>query len=393
MSRKITPRRPVFAEVRESDATPAPPRGGMIDTAPRGARRAVSLWLMALFALVVVMIAVGGLTRLTDSGLAITEWAPVTGAIPPLNAADWQAALDAYRQIPEYQLQNRGMTLAEFQTIYWWEWGHRQLGRVIGLVWALGFVGFLALRRIPRGWTARLLGLGALGGLQGFVGWWMVSSGLEGTMLDVASYRLAVHLGLAFVILGLIAWYVMSLRRTEAELMQARRRRDPAMTRWGTGLAALAFVQILGGALVAGIDAGRAYPDWPLMAGGFLPPEPFALTPWWRNFFEDAGLVQFDHRMLGYALFAAGIVALLRARRAANRRIRAAFHGVAGMMVVQVALGIGAVMTMAQWHVAITHQFGAVVLWVLILRARHVAAYPPAQSLRTAAPRGRGTTA
>ncbi len=374
-------RRPVFEEVG-TPAQPATRRGGLIDAGPRGARRGVAIWLAVLFALVVVMIAVGGLTRLTDSGLAITEWAPVTGAIPPLSAERWQAEFDAYRQIPEYRLQNRGMSLAEFQYIYWWEWGHRQLGRVIGLVWAAGFLGFLIARRIPRGWTWRLLGLGLLGGLQGAVGWWMVSSGLEGTRLDVASYRLAIHLGLAFVILGLIAWFVLTLRQTEAALMQARRRRDGALTGWATGLAAMTFAQILAGALVAGIDAGRAYPDWPLMAGGFLPPEPLSLAPVWRNFFEDAGLVQFNHRMLGYLLFAIGIAALVRARRSANRRIRAAFHGVLAIMAVQVVLGIVTVMWSAPWPLAILHQFTAVVLWVAILRARHVTAYPPAQSLR-----------
>ena len=167
-----------------------------------GARGAVRVWLMILFALVVVMIAVGGLTRLTDSGLSITEWKPVTGALPPMSAADWEAEFALYKQIPEYQLQNRGMSLEEFKVIYWWEWGHRQLGRVIGLVWALGFFFFLFTKRIPTGWTGRLLLLGALGGLQGAIGWWMVSSGLTGTMLDVASYRLATHLGLAFVIMA-----------------------------------------------------------------------------------------------------------------------------------------------------------------------------------------------
>lgn len=163
------------------------------------------------------------------------------------------------------------MTLAEFKVIYWWEWGHRQLGRVIGLVWALGFLGFLLLRKIPPGWTSRLLLLGGLGGLQGAIGWWMVSSGLSGQMLDVASYRLAVHLGLAFVILGFIAWYVMCLGREERELMQARRSREGKLFGLSTGWLHFAFLQILIGALVAGIDAGRTFTDWPLMAGASCP--------------------------------------------------------------------------------------------------------------------------
>jgi len=201
--------RSIFEEVGDVQKPMAAPGG--IDAKGRGARGAIRVWLMILFALVVLMIAVGGLTRLTDSGLSITEWAPLSGSVPPLNAADWEAEFDAYKQIPEYTEQNAGMSLAEFKVIYWWEWGHRQLGRFVGLVWAVGFFGFLAARQIPTGWTGRLMLLGALGGLQGAIGWWMVSSGLREGMLDVASYRLATHLGLAFVILGFIAWYVFQL--------------------------------------------------------------------------------------------------------------------------------------------------------------------------------------
>ncbi|NRB00887.1 MAG: COX15/CtaA family protein, partial [Rhodobacteraceae bacterium] len=215
-------KRSIFEEV---SATPVneTPKGGIISSRADVGRGAARLWLMCLFALVVIMIAVGGLTRLTDSGLSITEWAPISGAIPPLTAADWEAEFEAYRAIPEYQLQNKGMSLAEFQFIYWWEWGHRQLGRVIGLVWAVGFAALWATGRIPHGWTGRFFLIGALGGLQGAIGWWMVASGLTGEMLDVASYRLATHLGLAFVILGFIAWYTNLLGRSDVELLQARR--------------------------------------------------------------------------------------------------------------------------------------------------------------------------
>ncbi|MEO0701834.1 MAG: heme A synthase [Pseudomonadota bacterium] len=376
-------KRSIFEEVStEKPVAATAPLGGLIDTGRGGARGAIRVWLVMLFALVVVMIAVGGLTRLTDSGLSITEWAPITGAIPPLSAADWQAEFDLYRQIPEYQLQNRGMTLADFKVIYWWEWGHRQLGRVIGLVWAVGFLWFLAARKIPSGWTPRLLGLGVLGGIQGAIGWWMVSSGLTGTMLDVASYRLAVHLGLAFVILGLIAWYVLLLGRTDAELLQARRGRDGRLFSVSTGLMHFAMLQILLGALVAGIDAGRNYSDWPLMAGGFLPPDIFALEPLWRNFFEDDGLVQFMHRMAGYLLFIFGIIVWLRARKSPNTATRFAFSAVFAMMALQMVLGIVTVIYSAPWQIAIVHQFGAVVLWVLILRGRFLAQYPLAQSVR-----------
>ncbi|MCZ0810904.1 COX15/CtaA family protein [Roseovarius sp. EGI FJ00037] len=375
-------KRSIFEDVGEGEAGKVAPKGGMIDARPRGSRRAVRAWLMMLFALVVVMIAVGGLTRLTDSGLSITEWKPVTGALPPMSEAVWEEELEKYRQIPEYQLQNKGMSMSEFKRIYWWEWGHRQLGRVIGLVWAVGFFGFLVTLKIPKGWTGRLFGLGVLGGAQGAIGWWMVRSGLEGEMLDVASYRLATHLGLAFVILGFIAWYVMLLGREERDLMQARRAGERKLFGLATGWLHFAFLQILIGALVAGIDAGRSFTDWPLMAGGLLPPDPWTGDLGWRNLFENAGLVQFIHRMVGYALLAFGVMVWIKGRRSANRATGAAFSAAMIALLAQVVLGIATVLYIAAWQVAIVHQFVAVILWVLILRARFLSAYPLAQSVR-----------
>ena len=254
-------KRKLFEEVGEAQTARPVAEKGVIDRGRSTARGAIRLWLMVLFALVFVMIAVGGMTRLTDSGLSITEWRPITGAIPPLNDTDWASEFEKYQQIDEFQLQNSWMTLADFKVIYWWEWGHRQLGRVIGLVWALGFLWFLVRRQIPTGWTPRLLLLGGLGGLQGAIGWWMVASGVtagEG-VLDVASYRLATHLGLAFVILGFITWYVLMLGRPERDLMQARRAREGRQFGLATGLLHFSFLQILLGALVAGIDAGRYF--------------------------------------------------------------------------------------------------------------------------------------
>jgi len=378
----MTNKRSIFEDVTEAQPPREEPKGGMIDAGRRGARGAIRLWLMLLFALVVVMIAVGGLTRLTDSGLSITEWKPVTGALPPMNAADWQMEFEKYRQIPEYQLQNKGMSMSEFKVIYWWEWGHRQLGRVIGLVWAVGFFGFLAARKIPAGWTGRLFFLGVLGGAQGAIGWWMVSSGLDGEMLDVASYRLATHLGLAFVILGFIAWYAMLLGREERDLMQARRGKEAKLFGLSTGWMHFAFLQILIGALVAGIDAGRSYTDWPLMAGGLLPPDFWIAELGWRNFFENPGLVQFIHRMVGYGLLAYGVMVWLKGRRSAYVATRAAFTAAFIALCAQVVLGIVTVLYVAAWQVAIVHQVLAVVLWVLILRARFQCLYPAAQSVR-----------
>ncbi|WP_103258902.1 heme A synthase [Tabrizicola aquatica] len=382
-------KRSIFEEVGAGTTAPAAPVGGGIDARPKGARRGIRLWLVALFLLVATMIAVGGLTRLTDSGLSITEWRPVTGALPPLSAAEWEAEFEKYRAIPEYQLQNKGMSLDAFKVIYWWEWGHRQLGRVIGLVWAVGFLGFAVARQIPPGWTGRLLLLGALGGAQGAIGWWMVSSGLSGERLDVASYRLATHLGLAFVILGFLGWYVFLLGRSEAELMTARRGREAKLFGLSTGLMHFTFLQIVLGALVAGIDAGRAFPTWPDMNGQFFPADAFYVPdgqggslPVWHAFFENPGLVQFIHRMSGYLLLAFGIVVWLRGRKSSYQATQAAFHQVMAMLVVQMVLGIATVLTVAHVHVAITHQIGAVILWVLILRARHLSQYPLAGSIR-----------
>ena len=375
--------RSIFEEVAQKPERPVK-QTGIIDRGRGGARGAIRVWLMVLFALVVAMIVVGGLTRLTDSGLSITEWRPVTGAMPPMNEVDWQAEFDRYKQIDQWEIQNQWMQLADFKAIYWWEWGHRQLGRVVGLVWALGFIGFLVARRIPVGWHGRLLWLGVLGGAQGAIGWWMVSSGVtQGQgMISVASYRLAVHLGLAFAILGFIAWDISLLGRGERDLMQARRAKEVPLFGLSTGLLHLAFLQVLIGALVAGIDAGRSYTDWPLMGGQVLPPDPMMLEPAWRNLFENPGLVQFIHRIAGYLLAAFGVVVWLRGRRSAHVATRVAFNAMFAGLLVQIALGIFTVLYGAQLHIAITHQLMAVALFVLILRARFLAAYPVATSLK-----------
>ena len=374
----MTKKRAIFEEVSGSKQEKTVSAVGLIErNSQENNRGAIQIWLKILFTLVVVMILVGGLTRLTDSGLSITEWRPITGALPPLSSENWLLEFEKYKQIPEYELQNKGMSLSEFKFIYWWEWGHRQLGRVIGLVWLIGFITFFALRKIPNGWTGSLLFVGILGGLQGAVGWWMVSSGLTGTMLDVASYRLATHLGLAFVILGYLTWFILLLGRSEKILLQSRRNMDPKFVSLSTGLLHLTFLQILVGALVAGIDAGRNYVDWPLMAGGFLPPDPFELSPWWRNFFEDDGLVQFMHRMIGYTLFLFCLFVWRRSRSSGNLTLKFSFNLILAIAFFQMVLGIATVMYAAPWEIAIIHQFGAILLWIFVIRARFVTKYPP----------------
>ncbi|MDW3225674.1 MAG: COX15/CtaA family protein [Paracoccaceae bacterium] len=377
-------KRKLFEEVGSAEATRPAVQPGLIDQGHGGARGAIRIWLMMLFALVFVMIAVGGLTRLTDSGLSITEWRPFSGALPPMNAADWNAEFAKYQAIDEFRIQNQWMELNDFKVIYWWEWGHRQLGRVIGVVWALGFGYFAIRRQIPTGWTPKLLLLGVLGGAQGAIGWWMVSSGVtqgEG-ITDVASYRLATHLGLAFVILGFIAWYTMEMGRSARDLMQARRAKESKQWGMATGLMHFAFLQILIGALVAGIDAGRSYTDWPLMGGQFFPASAFTLEPVWRNFFESPGLVQFIHRVTGYVLALFAIIVWLLGRRSTHPKTRFAFNAVLAAVALQIVIGIGTVLYGAPVHIALVHQVMAVVLWVLILRARFLSGYPVATSLR-----------
>ena len=378
----MSKQRSIFEDVATDKPVDETPKGGLIDAGKTGARRAISAWLLVMFALVVCMIIVGGLTRLTDSGLSITEWKPVTGAVPPMSETVWQEEFAKYKEIPEYQLQNKGMSLAEFKTIYWWEWGHRQLGRIVGFVWALGFFYFIVRRQIPKGWTGRLVLVGALGVLQGAIGWWMVSSGLEGRMLDVASYRLATHLGLAFVILGTLIWFAWQLRQSEMDLFQRRRNQEKRHVTLATVLLVLVFLQILSGALVAGIDAGRGYIDWPMMNGEFLPSESFDYVPFWSNFFENPALVQFNHRLLGYITLAATLYLWYSSRSSAIVATRRAFVWVLAAVLAQMALGIITVLNAAPWQWAILHQLGAIIVIVCVLNARFLALYSKAQTLR-----------
>ena len=378
----MSKQRNIFEDVTQDKRPENLPKGGVIDGGKRGSRRGVSIWLAILFVMVALMVIVGGLTRLTDSGLSITEWKPVTGAVPPMGAEAWDVEFAKYQKSPEFMLQNKDMTLSEFKSIFWWEWGHRQLGRLVGLVWAVGFLFLLATKRIPRGWHLRLVGVGVLGGLQGAVGWWMVSSGLTGRMVDVASYRLAIHLGLAFIILGVLAGFIWQMRRSDIDLMQARRSREAGLVNFATLVTVLVFAQILLGALVAGIDAGRSYPEWPLMNGEFFPSESFDLEPMWSNFFENAALVQFNHRMLGYLVFLMAGAALWFSRPSPVKSTRKAFGMLMALVLLQVVLGIVTVLFSAQWHIAITHQIVAILVFTSALRCRFLASFPLTQSLR-----------
>ena len=367
--------RSVFEDVAGPETVPAPSR-----TKRDPSRTGIFIWLMMLGLLVAVMVLVGGATRLTDSGLSITEWAPVMGTLPPLSPADWDAAFAAYKTTTEFQEQNHWMTLADFKPIYWWEWGHRVLGRFIGAVWLVGFLWFLLRGRIPEGWTGRLLLLGVLGGLQGTIGWWMVASGLTGR-LDVAPYRLAVHLGLAFFIFALILWYALRIRRDPVETLERRRRRIGPLMGWSSALIVLVFIQILSGALVAGLDAGRGHVDWPLMQGQFFPAEALEMQPLWINFFENPALAQFDHRMIGYATLLLALLFLWRSSKAAHGKVRAWGRRVTIVVLAQVVLGIVTVMHAAPLGLALAHQALALVLVGALIHARFEIAYPGAQKI------------
>ncbi len=330
--------------------------------------RAIRLWLWTVAALIFVMVLVGGATRLTESGLSITLWKPVTGVIPPLSAADWQAAFDRYKQIPQYRDMFPGMTLAHFKYIYTWEWSHRLLGRLIGVVFLLPFLYFLARGRIVGRLRWGLAGIFALGALQGFVGWWMVSSGLA-SRVEVAQQRLAIHLLLASVTFVAVIWTATGLAPNYRDPFG----RDARVFRWeAAALIVLVLIQIGFGALVAGLRAGLVYNTWPLMDGRFIPPmnHLFVLSPWYSNFINNITLVQFQHRMMAYLVVAAVWLHALHISREtlAKRAVRRAL--LLGVLVlVQVALGITTLVLVVPISAALPHQ--ATAMLVLALATVH----------------------
>lgn len=332
---------------------------------PRRRQTPVRWWLHGIALLIVIMVVVGGATRLTDSGLSITEWQPIHGVIPPLNASEWEEEFAKYREIPEYALVNQGMTLDEFKTIFWWEWAHRFLGRFIGVAFLIPLVWFWVTGRIDRHLAPRLVGLFVLGGLQGAVGWWMVVSGLS-VRTDVSQYRLAIHLTLACAILAYTLWIAAGLRE--------RRVRAPRSLLTGGGVVlALTFVQIFLGGLVAGLDAGLASNTWPLMRGALIPSGLMVLEPLWLNFFENALTVHFDHRMVGYLLF---VVVLVHVWQLRHTEYRQRGMWLALLVTLQAVLGIANVVMAVPFWLALFHQLGAVI--VLGFATIHVRAMLPA---------------
>ncbi|HEY8351673.1 MAG TPA: COX15/CtaA family protein [Sphingomonadales bacterium] len=324
--------------------------------------RAIAFWLLGVAALVFIMVLVGGATRLTESGLSMVEWEPVTGAIPPLNDAEWAAEFARYQQSPQYQKVNYGMTLAEFKTIYWWEYGHRLLGRLIGLAFFLPLLYFWFTGAVKPELRRHLLALLGLGAFQGLMGWLMVKSGLVDRP-SVSHYRLAAHLAIAFIIYGYMVWLAFGLvaPRTGARV------RDP-LYRWLTIVVAL---QVIWGAFVAGLRAGLNFNTWPLMEGGLWPESLLELSPAWVNFFENPGAVQFVHRMLAYVVALLAALLWWRLRRHENPSVRAAAHVMMIVVALQLVLGIATLLHAVPIGLGVAHQGGALVVITALLLLAH----------------------
>jgi len=337
----------------------------------RPGRNAVGLWLLSLAALIIAMLALGGLTRLTGSGLSITEWKPILGTIPPLSHDAWMDAFHKYQRIPQYH-EHLSMTLEGFKAIFWWEWAHRFLGRAIGFVFLVPFAWFAVTGAIKREDWPRMLLLFVLGGLQGFVGWWMVQSGLE-VRVAVSQYRLAIHLGFAVLLLGALLWVAL-------EYLRGRERIAPTVaSRWAAVFAALVFLQMMLGALVAGLHAGLKYNTWPSMDGALLPENPF--SGGWLSAFENPGLAQFDHRLVAYvvAAFAWVFWSWLRTRNKSPLPLmaRRASTTVVVITALQIIIGIETLLYQVPVALAALHQVIAALLFSaaiwLVFELRHKA--------------------
>jgi heme a synthase len=316
--------------------------------------RAVARWLFAVAALIVLMVVIGGITRLTESGLSITEWKPISGAIPPLNDAQWQAEFDHYKQIGQYAQLNQGMTLAGFKAIFFWEYLHRLLGRVIGLAFALPLIWFAVRRQVPRGYGWRLVALLALGGLQGAFGWWMVKSGLNTVRTSVSHLWLAAHLMTALFTLGGIAWTALDL----LSLARNPVARPARMTAQGAATLAILGVQLFYGALVAGLDAGLVTNQWPLMNGHLFPGTTQPRAGLFDAMLNDPAIVHFIHRWWAWVAVAA-LILLARRVRGTDRRASVAIHAAFGL---QVLLGIATVMSGVNIALAALHQLTGALL-------------------------------
>jgi heme a synthase len=353
-----------------------------VGLAPAVAPKSTGLraWLLGVAVLVFLMVSVGGATRLTGSGLSITEWRPIVGIVPPLSQADWLDLFAKYQQIPQYQHLNKGMSLDAFKAIFWWEWVHRFLGRLVGAAFLLPFAYFLAARQISRALMGRLAAIFALGGLQGLIGWYMVSSGLA-ERTEVSQYRLALHLGLAVLIFGALVWVALSVEERQARASSARTLHlAPA-----AAIVVLVFLQIVLGAFVAGLRAGASYNTWPLMDGRLIPEGLGAMEPWYLNLFENALTVQFAHRLVAYGLVLTVLWHTWSVRREpCDPMIRLSAAWLAGAALAQASLGIATLLAQVPLTLALVHQAGAVALFGLALWHLHTVLRPRLYQRRAA---------
>lgn len=334
-------------------------------SSPIAGRKPIAIWLLICCAMVFGTLVVGGVTRLTDSGLSIVEWQPLLGAIPPLTHDDWLLMFEKYKQIPQFHQVNHDMTLEGFQYIFWWEWAHRQIGRAIGLVFFIPLVWFWVRGSIPQGYKWKLVGFLILGGLQGAMGWYMVKSGLVNDV-RVSQYRLTAHLGLAFLVFGLMLWTALGLLRERS----SRPYTPTGVRRFAFLVLGVVSLMVLSGGFVAGIRAGLAYNTFPLMNGHLIPPDLFAIEPWWLNFFNNITTVQFDHRMIAYALMVLVPMLWWRVLRQAPQA-KGAANAMLGMFVVQVALGIATLLHAVPVSLASLHQAGAMILFAKLIYLNH----------------------
>lgn len=322
-------------------------------------RQSLTIWLLLVILAVWGMVIIGGLTRLTDSGLSIVEWKPISGTLPPLSAESWQAEFSHYQQSPQYLKINKGMSLEEFKGIFWLEYWHRVAGRVLGFLFLLPLVYFSIRHHLPRWLSLRLGAVFVLGGMQGALGWYMVKSGLVDVPM-VSPFRLAAHLGMAFLIIGILVWTMLQLNGPRGTATKA--------SRFAGWLAALVFVQVLLGALVAGLDAGLTYNSFPLMDGRIIPGGLYAMQPWWINHFENVAMVQFQHRLGAYLLAAVmAAFAVFAWRQGISPRARMLLLALIGVFLLQFALGVLTLLHHVPMVLASKHQAVAAILFAICL--------------------------
>jgi cytochrome c oxidase assembly protein subunit 15 len=332
-------------------------------------QKPVAIWLLVCCTLVFAMVVVGGVTRLTDSGLSMVEWRPIVGTIPPITESDWEEVFKKYHETPQYKKINRGMSADEFKGIFWWEYFHRLLGRIIGLVFFIPFLFFLVRKRIDRPLGLKLAGIFLLGGLQGLMGWYMVKSGLVDNP-HVSQYRLTAHLSLAFIIYAAMFHVALGLLTPDGSLDKSKKLES--LQRFIQALIGIIFLMVLSGGFVAGIRAGLAYNTFPLMNGHFIPPGIFMLEPWHRNFFENITTVQFDHRMIAWVLAILVPVFWYKSRQIIlPSSARLACNLLLIMLVIQICLGIATLLMVVPLPLAASHQAGAMLLFTVAIWVNH----------------------